>query len=222
MDWFSFLSCMHIHIHTYIFPSSSWLPVSLCRCDAVADPCWRSRTWCGGQPYLRWLGVCICQCVYAYVMDEIWYDDIYKVKSSGRMLCIYVYVYICAKYVPPPLASRPCWWGLQATAFTAAVWSVNLHNGSVSVLWGSEWVSEWVSTWVSEWVSVWWVSQRSDSDQIIYQSMHCKYDDVPVRCLRLPHIQFVVVPSGRQHTLVEGPFQPAYFLFMTAQLYMHN
>ena len=31
--------------------------------------------------------------------------------------------------VPPPEASRPCWWGDQAMALTAAVWSENLSTG---------------------------------------------------------------------------------------------
>ena len=33
--------------------------------------------------------------------------------------------------VPPPEAKRPCWWGDQAIAFTAAVWSLNFKIGSV-------------------------------------------------------------------------------------------
>ena len=33
--------------------------------------------------------------------------------------------------IPPPLASRPCWWGDQAMALTAAVWSLNLRLGAV-------------------------------------------------------------------------------------------
>ncbi len=31
--------------------------------------------------------------------------------------------------VPPPLASRPCWWGDQAMAFTAAAWSPKRKMG---------------------------------------------------------------------------------------------
>lgn len=31
--------------------------------------------------------------------------------------------------VPPPLASRPCWWGDQAIALTAAVCSVKRASG---------------------------------------------------------------------------------------------
>jgi hypothetical protein len=34
--------------------------------------------------------------------------------------------------VPPPLASRPCWWGDQAIALTAAVCSVkSVQTGSL-------------------------------------------------------------------------------------------
>ncbi len=33
--------------------------------------------------------------------------------------------------VPPPDAKRPCWWGDQAMALTAAVWSLYLRIGSV-------------------------------------------------------------------------------------------
>lgn len=33
--------------------------------------------------------------------------------------------------VPPPDAKRPCWWGDQAIALTAAVWSLYLRIGSV-------------------------------------------------------------------------------------------
>lgn len=33
--------------------------------------------------------------------------------------------------VPPPEAKRPCWWGDQAIAFTAAVCSLNLMMGCV-------------------------------------------------------------------------------------------
>lgn len=33
--------------------------------------------------------------------------------------------------VPPPLASRPCWWGDHAIALTAAVWSPNFMVGAV-------------------------------------------------------------------------------------------
>jgi len=36
--------------------------------------------------------------------------------------------------VPPPEASHPCWWGLQAIAFTAALWAENFFKG-VSLLW---------------------------------------------------------------------------------------
>ena len=36
--------------------------------------------------------------------------------------------------VPPPDTRRPCWWGDQAIALTAAAWSQNLTTGSV--LWG--------------------------------------------------------------------------------------
>ena len=35
--------------------------------------------------------------------------------------------------VPPPLASRPCWWGDHAIALTAAVWSLNLQHGAGGV-----------------------------------------------------------------------------------------
>lgn len=31
--------------------------------------------------------------------------------------------------VPPPEASKPCWWGDQATALTAAMWSENVRTG---------------------------------------------------------------------------------------------
>ena len=30
--------------------------------------------------------------------------------------------------VPPPVARSPCWWGDQAKALTAALWSVNLFT----------------------------------------------------------------------------------------------
>ncbi len=33
--------------------------------------------------------------------------------------------------VPPPDASKPCWWGDHAMAFTAALWSLNLMTGDV-------------------------------------------------------------------------------------------
>ena len=29
--------------------------------------------------------------------------------------------------VPPPLVSKPCWWGDQANALTAALWDENLN-----------------------------------------------------------------------------------------------
>lgn len=35
--------------------------------------------------------------------------------------------------VPPPLLSRPCWWGDQAIAFTAAVCSLNLMRYVYSI-----------------------------------------------------------------------------------------
>ena len=35
-------------------------------------------------------------------------------------------IFIILSAVPPPVASNPCWWGDQAIAFTAALWSQNL------------------------------------------------------------------------------------------------
>lgn len=54
-----------------------------------------------------------------HIWDPVSYEQIIYPVNTFLILII-------RSAVPPPVANKPCWWGDQAIALTAALWSLNL------------------------------------------------------------------------------------------------